>query len=162
MANVDDVAAKIVELSGGKIDTFKLQKLAYYAQAWHLAWESEPLFDDPIEAWAAGPVIRQLYEHHKGKFAISGWEWGDSSRLSSEEVSTIEAVVASYGKLSGRALSELTHSERPWKDARCDLGPTDRGTFVIEQDSLYAFYSPLDHGDVGIPVEELIETDVVE
>jgi uncharacterized phage-associated protein len=162
MASVDDVAAKIVELSGGTVDTFKLQKLTYYSQAWHLVWESEALFDDPIEAWAAGPVIRRLYDHHKGRFVITGWEWGDSSNLSPEEAGTIESVVSAYGRLSGRALSDLTHSEAPWRDARKGLGPTDRSMTVIEQDAIYAFYSPLDHENTGVPISELVALDTAQ
>jgi uncharacterized phage-associated protein len=44
MANVHDVAAYILEKVGEPISTMKLQKLVYYSQAWHLAWDEEPLF----------------------------------------------------------------------------------------------------------------------
>jgi uncharacterized phage-associated protein len=54
----------------GEIDVFKLHKLLYYAQAWHLVWEGEPLFPEQIEAWAGGPVIPELYKFHKGYYKI--------------------------------------------------------------------------------------------
>ncbi len=40
----------------------KLQKLCYYCQAWYLAWNNEPLFDEEFEAWASGPVCKELYD----------------------------------------------------------------------------------------------------
>ena len=75
MASVHDVAAAILERTG-PIDTFKLQKLAYYCQAWHLVWDEEPLFKARIEAWANGPVVRALYDKHRGSYRVSDWRWG--------------------------------------------------------------------------------------
>ena len=51
--------------------TMKLQKLLYYCQAWYLVWNDKPLFSENIEAWANGPVIRELYNFHKGLFTIT-------------------------------------------------------------------------------------------
>ena len=39
----------------------KIQKLLYYAQGWHLGNYEIPLFEDDIEAWQHGPVIRSIY-----------------------------------------------------------------------------------------------------
>ncbi|MDR1041261.1 MAG: DUF4065 domain-containing protein [Deltaproteobacteria bacterium] len=39
----------------------KLQKMLYLAQGWHLAYFDVPLFEDPIEAWKYGPVVRSVY-----------------------------------------------------------------------------------------------------
>src|SRR5665213_2316970 len=61
LASVDDVAAAILKRTGA-IDTFKLQKLVYYCQAWHLVWDGVPLFKARIEAWANGPVVPKLYQ----------------------------------------------------------------------------------------------------
>ena len=57
-ATAHDVAAFILREYGRPMSTMKLQKLGYYAQAWHLAWEGVPLFDDNIEAWANGARLR--------------------------------------------------------------------------------------------------------
>ncbi|MFF8917487.1 Panacea domain-containing protein [Streptomyces sp. NPDC015032] len=48
----------------------KLQKLVYYCQAWHFAWEGRALFPEAIQAWASGPVCPELYELHQGHFEI--------------------------------------------------------------------------------------------
>ncbi len=47
--------------SGDNLSNLKLQKLVAYAQGFHLAMkDGEPLFDEPIEAWAHGPVIPSM------------------------------------------------------------------------------------------------------
>ena len=42
------------------IDQLKLQKLLFYAHAWHLAIKKAPLFDEDFEAWPWGPVVRDI------------------------------------------------------------------------------------------------------
>lgn len=52
------------------MSAMKLHRLLYYSQAWHLAWEGKPLFDDEIQAWANGPVVASIYELHRGEFIV--------------------------------------------------------------------------------------------
>lgn len=144
MANAHDVAAYILDEIGEPISTWKLQKLVYYSQAWQLAWEDRRLFDERIEAWANGPVVRDLYSHHRGEFTVKDWRWGDLRNLREDERDTVDAVLAGYGQMSGRELSHLTHSERPWQEARAGLGPTDRSNTEIDPDVMKDFYSALD------------------
>lgn len=141
MAKVDDVAAAIIERTG-PIDTWKFQKLVYYSQAWHLVWDGEPLFRDRIEAWANGPVTPALYREHRGKYRIERWD-GSPEALAANEVETIEAVLGYYGDKPGQWLSELTHSEEPWKRARRGLGPAERGRNEISKESMAEYYGSL-------------------
>lgn len=139
MADVNDVAAYIV----GKLaplTAMKLQKLVYYSQAWHLVWDEVPLFDNAIEAWMNGPVVYELYNAHRGRFTLTSWE-GEAARLTDSERETIDAVLDHYGKLSPRELSELTHREQPWQDARNGLEPTDRGSRAISLETMQEFYA---------------------
>ena len=154
MATADDVAAAVVALSG-PLDTLKLQKLVYYCQAWHLVWDEAPLFPEPIEAWAGGPVVRSLYNRHRGSFAVQGWPWGDPKRLTPEESETVRVVVSAYGALSGRQLSALTHREEPWRHARGELGPGERGDRVIALDDMAEYYGALDQDENAKPIDEL-------
>lgn len=154
MPSVHDVAAYILERTGA-ISTWKLQKLVYYSQAWHLAWEGRPIFTERIEAWANGPVAPDLYAKHRGKFEVSGWKrWGDPSNLRAADKKTIDIIVDSYGSLTGRQLSHVTHNEAPWMDARGDLAPTVPSNAEIPRDSMLAFYSALDANDDLTPVDE--------
>src|SRR3954465_14098926 len=99
------------------MSAMKLQKLIYYSQAWHLVWVEEPLFVDPIEAWANGPVVRTVFDGHRGRFNVSPpWTRGNPDALDKAEQGTVDAVLDAYGELSGRTLSTLTHDEAPWRE----------------------------------------------
>jgi uncharacterized phage-associated protein len=142
MASAHDVAAYILD-QRGSMSAMKLQKLVFYSQAWHLVWEEQPLFEEGVEAWANGPVVRELYARHRGNFAVSKWSVGDPSTLTDEERSSIDAILEHYGDKSAAWLSEATHREDPWRDARGDLGPSDRGTVEITQAAMAEYYGSL-------------------
>ena len=61
MVSAHDVAAYILRKQG-PLSAMKLQKLVYYAQAWSTVWDDQPLFSEAVEAWANGPVVRELYD----------------------------------------------------------------------------------------------------
>lgn len=142
MAKVDDVAAAILERQG-PMSTWKLQKLVYYCQAWHLVWEEEPLFADAVEAWANGPVVRSLYNRHRGQFTVGSWPQGDPRRLTEDERTSIEAVLTTYGSMSAADLSALTHRETPWRLARVGMQDGERGNTPIPHDSMAEYYGGL-------------------
>jgi len=143
MARVEDVGAYILE-SLGRITAMKLQKLAYYCQAWSLVWEEGPLFDDEIQAWANGPVSPRLYQRHRGGFEIASID-GDASALSASERAVVDDVLKFYGDKSSQWLSELTHKEEPWRRARekAGLKPGERGSAVITHEAMANYYSSL-------------------
>lgn len=144
MANVNDVARYILEKHGRSMSTMKLQKLVYYSQAWNLVWEERPLFDSPIEAWANGPVIRVLYNCHRSRFTAEPDMFpGDSSRLTADEKETIDVVLHAYGEFSGQQLSDLSHSERPWQEAREGVSPGESSTNEVSRDVMQEYYSAL-------------------
>jgi len=142
MATVDDVAAAILARTG-VIDTWKLQKLTYYSQAWHLVWEGGRLFPERIEAWANGPVAPALYQKHRQRYSVSSWPAGDSSVLKANEIESIDAVIKFYGDKTGPQLSELTHREKPWKDARRGLASGERGNKEITKAAMLEYYSSI-------------------
>jgi uncharacterized phage-associated protein len=154
MANVHDVAAYILAKQSS-MSTWKLQKLTFYSQAWHLAWNEKPLFSARIEAWANGPVVPDLYDGHRGKFSVGVWSRGDQAKLTKSDRATIDRVLAAYGNLDGRQLSLLTHSERPWLEARGSLAPTALSNSEITPESMQTFYAALDADGEAQPVEQI-------
>ena len=138
---VHDVAAFILQRQG-EMTAMKLQRLVYYSQAWSLVWDDTPLFDEDIEAWANGPVVRSLYKRHQGLFKVSEWD-GDPAKLSDNKRDSIEKVLEFYGDMSSQALSDLTHQEAPWIEAREGLSPTDRGSRIISHAAMAEYYSSL-------------------
>jgi uncharacterized phage-associated protein len=140
---VIDVADYILR-RGGTMSAMKLQKLVYYSQVWSLVWTEAPLFSDEIEAWANGPVVRSLYDKHRGYFRIGrGFFRGEIDRLSGDQREVIDKVLEFYGSKDPQWLSNLTHLEAPWKDAREGLQPGERGNNVITKEAILEYYSSL-------------------
>lgn len=144
MANAFDVARYILDIHG-PMSAMKLQKLAYYCQAWHLVWDEEQLFNESIEAWANGPVCTVLYDVHKGLFSVDSatFSAGRIQNLSDSEKETIHEVIGFYGDKSAQWLSDLTHQESPWLDARNELEPMARSSEKITTASMHEYYSGL-------------------
>jgi uncharacterized phage-associated protein len=144
--SVLDVAAYILEKQPKKesITAWKLQKLVYYCQAWSLVWDERPLFEEKILAWANGPVVKELYNQHKGLFYVKEMPKGLSSHLSINQKDTIDHVLEAYGDKTAQWLSDLTHLEEPWILARKGLKPGERGEAEIPLSSMHEYYSGVD------------------
>ena len=127
----------------GEQTTMKLHKLAYYCQAWSLVWDEKILFNEEIEAWANGPVIRPLFYFHKGLFSLNSVSIGNPQALDESQKETVNSVIEYYGHKSSQWLIELTHLEDPWKKARKGLAPTERGNNIISLESMSEYYSSL-------------------
>lgn len=140
--SVKDVAAEVMRLAA-PMTAMKLQKLVYYCQAWSLVWDEHPLFSERIEAWANGPIVPELYKVHRGQFEITTWEHGDPSKLKDYQKETIQSVIKFYGDKTGQWLSDLTHQELPWKNARQGLAPGERGETEITIDTIAEYYGSL-------------------
>lgn len=122
----------------------KLQKLCYYAQAWSLVWDDKPLFKDRFQAWALGPVCPRLYQTHRGQYLIGKkGVAGDPDKLDKSMRETIDIVLEHYGDKSSQWLSDLTHQESPWKEARRGIPPTSRGETEISLGSMAEYYGSL-------------------
>ena len=109
-------------------DQMKLYKLVYYAQAWHLGNVHRPLFEEDVEAWPHGPVIRALYSEFmrfgRGPITELGKRLeprgsGDFGLVVPEHEGSLEPFFESiwrvYGDKTGIQLSNMTHAEgEPW------------------------------------------------
>jgi uncharacterized phage-associated protein len=148
MASVYKVAEYILSKTGS-MPAMKLQKLVYYSQAWSLVWDRSPLFDEPIEAWANGPVVRNLYAAHRQEpFIDPGRFLGFGTvgvPMTESQKRTVDRVIEFYGDKPSQWLSDLTHREDPWKHARRDAGLADgeRGQVKISRAAMAEYYSTL-------------------
>lgn len=146
MANVFDVAVYILNHHDGPMSAMKLEKLVYYSQAWSLVWDDTPLFSEPIEAWISGPVIPTLFDKHRGLFQVTPAlfeSFTSPEGLNDVQIDTINVVIQSYAQFNAQVLSEITHSEPPWKDARKDLDPNTRGHAQITDEAMSEYYSSI-------------------
>ena len=140
--SVVEVATYILERTD-TITTMKLQKLAFYSQALHLVNNGTPLFPEDFQAWRGGPVAPELYALHRGKFLIRPGELGNagtSEGLTEEERTLIAAVCGAMSEATGADLSQRTHAESPWLDARKGLAPSEPSAAVITKQAMRNYY----------------------
>ena len=142
-SNVFDVSKYILN-SIGPISAMKLEKLAYYCQAWSIVWDERPMFNERIEAWASGPVIPDLFNQHRGRYILSTDDInGNPENLDADAIDTINAVIEFYGNKTAQVLSDLTHSEDPWLNARGDLPDGVICNHEITLGALEEYYSSI-------------------
>jgi uncharacterized phage-associated protein len=142
MVTVFDVAEFILR-EQGEMTAMKLQKLVYYSQAWHIAWDDDVLFENKIEAWRDGPVCPDLWREHANQFRINRISRGRPSELSDREKKNIRKVLKFYGHRSAQWLSDLTHKEAPWRNARRGCAPNAASDAEITQRAMCEYYSSL-------------------
>lgn len=163
-ASLLDVARYTVlrlQQMGLSISPLKLQKLLYYIQAWHLAYfDNHSLFEEEPEAWVNGPVYREIYDLYKNlgiydqitpqylglnedTLASEVKELHNRMDLDQEQWNFLEAVYNHYGVMDHDRLVMLTHSEKPWNEARKGIPPFVYSDNKISKDSMYQYYSAL-------------------
>ena len=144
MPTIFNVVYYILSKSG-RITTMKLQKLAYYCQAWSLAWDEEPLFEEDFQAWANGPVSPTLYNKHRGSFVVNFGDFEEYSgyEFTGDQIETIKNVFGFYADKDPHWLSELIHKEDPWILARGNTPLGEPSSTLITKESMQNYYSGL-------------------
>lgn len=144
MVNVFHVAKYVLNKCGA-MTPMKLEKLVYYCQAWSLAWDEVPLFNEEFEAWANGPVCPELFHKHKGIFMIPENFFCDVPEytFSDVQIETMDAVIQYYGNKDPQWLSELAHRENPWKEARKGIPNEMPCNKAIDKENMLQYYGGL-------------------
>lgn len=135
-------------LSKESMSNKKLQKMCYYAYCWCIVFlnDMEDSIDksickDGFEAWIHGPVCRNLYNKYKSY----GWNdipmFDGKLNLSNQVVEVLNEVWEAYGNLTATQLESLTHSEKPWIEARKGFDFNEASTQKIDVKTIYEFYS---------------------
>jgi uncharacterized phage-associated protein len=126
------------------ISNLKLQKLVYYAQAWHLAINGQALFAEDFQAWVHGPVNPALYHEYKrfGWMPIQDDIEGDSvvSKFTDDILSLLQEVTDEYLTCDAYDLERMTHAEVPWQAARDGLPMDALSTAIIDKGLMQDYY----------------------
>lgn len=127
---------------GKPVTNKKLQKLLYYAQAWSLALKNELLFSQNIEAWVHGPAVRDVYMAYKefGFNPIQEQIDLQELKIPEEKRELLESVWNVYGSYDGDYLEVLSHSEKPWQEARQGMEADVSSDKAIDIETMRAFY----------------------
>ncbi len=161
-ATVAQVANEFLRLSDdepefGPIDPMKLQKLLFYAHAWHLAFGKGPLFENDFEAWPWGPVVRDVYaqtrQFGRGRVKAKIWEFRKGRAgfdiaipdgVDDDLKPFIRSVWNALKAYSGIQLSNSTHATgEPWTIVARKLG-TDSKPVIPNEIIEDVFRSKLD------------------
>jgi len=144
MININQLCDYIItkiSASGETMSNLKLQKLAYYADAWYL------LVDEGFQAWIHGPVSRAIYNRFSSTkslysdITIADCTPGfDLSSIPAAAAAHIDGVLEVYGAFSGAQLEDMTHKEEPWIKAREGYRPSARCEVVIDRNITRDFY----------------------
>lgn len=148
MAKAMEVAKCLLRLAEcedepDRLSHLRLQKLLYYVQGWSLALRKKPMFPERIEAWAHGPVVRDLYRVFKPyeDSVIPLSKFDDPPKLTKEEAEFTASVWNTHKGYSASYLRALTHKEDPWLEARGNLDPAAACNNEITHDSMRRFFS---------------------
>lgn len=137
MTTANDVAAYILEKRVA-VESVRLQKLLFYAQAWHLVTMDSPLFDDPIRAFRYGPVVHSVWTNYRGTKTVTRRQAvGDPDALTESEREVVDAVIEAYRRIKPFEMADLTHEEAPWVDAWNAPG----GDRVISHEAMRRYYA---------------------
>jgi uncharacterized phage-associated protein len=142
--NVADYFIWLANSTGSFVSNLKIQKLVYYTQAWHLAINGVPLFEEDFEAWVHGPVIPSLYHELK----VFSWkpitkdidEEQLNTVLTGDTRSFLEEVAEAYFSCDAYELERMTHSEDPWLRARDTLPLDSPSNTVIQKEWMKEYY----------------------
>jgi len=131
MDKITNVADYIIkryrELTGEYLDEMKLHKLLYFTQREAFAILGEPAFDGEFEGWKYGPVSRDVRNSFmNGEIIVPTQPISDSVQYIASN------VIMEYGSLASWKLSELSHREISWNNARKGLAPSENGNRVID------------------------------
>ncbi len=117
------VANTVIELAAKRgihdLSPMKLQKLLFYIQSWYLKLYNQPLFDDFIERWNYGPVVRDVYNEFQtfGSSPITSFATdalGYRPSIQEHDIiakELINRIFDVYGKFSAIQLSNMTHAQ---------------------------------------------------
>lgn len=130
-----------------EVTPLALQKMLYYIQGIYMVLFDVELFSEDCEAWAHGPVFKDVYEVFKNfkynpiddiRFSMFQNRF---SELSDNVKKVIDLVVESFGMYSGKTLEQITHGEAPWKDARSNCLIDERSNEVIPKKAIKKYFS---------------------
>lgn len=134
-----DVAAYVLSKLNA-IDTWMLQKLVYYCQAWCLGIYKCPFINESFKDYANGPVNKRLFDTHRSKRIVTKNSYPMRHRFSESEIRHMDNVIDTYRYEDGDTLREYTHFERPWKETRGGLKEGERDDKDIPEYLMMEYY----------------------
>jgi uncharacterized phage-associated protein len=148
MAAASQIAEWIIRYraeNGAPIDPISLQKMLYYAQAFRLARQGEPLFRERFKAWVHGPVIPQVWKRFPSdpSHLIMPEENGPKPQVDDSIEEQLRDVVDYFSRRNPFTISEATHNEDPWREARGSRAWYEPSDEPIPTERIKSYYAGL-------------------
>lgn len=97
MRSAQQVAMYVIEkccIDGCAVSNLQLQKILYYLQVAFLRNFGYTCFDDDIEAWKFGPVVRSVYNKYCGYGSLKICEvYSDDNIFDREEENCVNSII---------------------------------------------------------------------
>ena len=134
------VVSKYIVARTKDITNLAVQKLLYFCQVVSYAINNRPMFTDTCEAWKFGPVYTHIY-YRLNKYTydpVNAEEFVDFDvvNLDDKDKEIIDAVIDSFGTLSGTKLRDISHKTEPWIVARNGLKNDENSNETITNKSI--------------------------
>lgn len=155
MIRIDSILlSKYILQKIGGTDAFKLQKILFFIESFHLATFNYALVDDEFEAWVNGPVSRRVYDYFKDiskgqniipapkKDNITNQALVEHFQKSPKQLALIDAVITHCNQYDSAILRESSHST-PWKNIRKGLSKLEKSGKIIPKESIRFHYRKL-------------------
>ncbi len=126
---------------GENLTPLKLQKLMFYADAWHLALYGTEITDEQFQAWVHGPVA--LSQFHRFK----DLKWRpimvdvEKPALDEHLRKHLDEIIDVFGSETAVALEIMTHEEKPWLEAREGIASDEPCKNYISKEVTRSYYS---------------------
>lgn len=139
--DVADCFVRLALREGKPLTNMKVQKLTYIAYGYWLGFTNYQLFQEAVEAWQYGPVIRELYyqlAHYGANLIQQPLLSRNPIPENSDAYRLIETVYDRYKDLTAGQLSWLTHqNDTPWSNTWNLMG-NRKG--IIAPDTIRDYY----------------------
>ncbi len=142
----------------GEVTPLALQKILYFIQGISLTLYNSAFFEEDCEAWAHGPVYKDVYEVFKSfkynpiddvRFSMFKNRFHE---LSDNDKEIINLVINTFGVYSGKVLEQITHNEEPWQTARAGLLEASPSNEIIPKQSIKTYFGKINE-QYGLTVD---------
>lgn len=121
-------------------EPLKLQKLLYLAQGYSYAFNDRPMFNDELEGWLHGPVVREVYNMFRNYQFNSIDINFEICELDKETLDVLNYVIDHFAKYDAKYLEEMSHMQETWILLRNGLEHDERIDKTITKESISNYF----------------------
>lgn len=132
---------------GEVLTPLKLQKLLFYADAWHMVLYDAEATPERFQAWVHGPVALSQWHRFKDYRWKPISEDIDRPDLGEDLSGHMNEIIDVFGSETATALEIMTHQEEPWISARAGLPDDEPCNNYIDKQFTKQFYESFSQAD---------------